>query len=61
MTTCKVVKVFLVPFISAPMVCCVFDSICNRVQFSVLHDHLHPECRLSFSKQAILHPLKQRK
>lgn len=41
------------------MVCCVFDSICYRVQLPVLHDHLHPECDFSLRKQAILHPLKQ--
>lgn len=48
-----------VPFISRPMVGCVFDSICYRVELPVLHDHLHPERRFSFSKQAVLHPLKQ--
>lgn len=47
------------PFISRPMVRCVFDSICYRVKLPVLHDHLHPECRFSFRKQAVLHPLKQ--
>lgn len=41
------------------MVGCVFDPICYRVELPVLHDHLHPERRFSFSKQAVLHPLKQ--
>lgn len=43
------------------MVCCVFDSVGNRVHLPVLHDHLHPECSLWLSKHSILHPLKQHK
>lgn len=41
------------------MVWCVFNPVRHRVQLSVLHDHLHPECCLCLSKQTILHPLKQ--
>lgn len=41
------------------MVCRVFNPVRYRVQLPVLHDHLHPERRLSLSKQTILHPLEQ--
>lgn len=48
-----------IPFISCPMMRCVFYSVCHRIHLSILHDHLHPEGGLSLSKQALLHPLKQ--
>lgn len=48
-----------IPFISCPMMRCVFDAVRHRVHLPVLHDHLHPQCCLSLKKHALLHPLKQ--
>ena len=37
----------------------VFNTVGNRIHLPIFHDHLHPQCRLPLSKQAVLHPLEQ--